>query len=55
MTGIVAATHAAGNMMVKDLATLILWVFIPFNLLKGIVISVIVGLIYKKLSPLLHR
>ncbi|HPX93690.1 MAG TPA: ECF transporter S component [Bacillota bacterium] len=55
MEGIVAATHAAGNTLVTGLPSLILWVFIPFNLMKGIVVSVIVGLIYKKLSPLLHR
>lgn len=55
MEGIVAATHAAGNTMVTGLPSLILWVFIPFNLMKGLVVSVIVGLIYKKLSPLLHR
>lgn len=55
MEGIIAATKAAGNHMVSDLKSLILWVFIPFNILKGLVVSVIVTLIYKKLSPLLHR
>jgi len=55
MEGIVAAVHAAGNTMVNDLSSLILWVFVPFNLFKGAVISLIVGLIYKRLSPLLHR
>lgn len=55
MEAIVAATHAAGNTMVSGLPSLILWVFVPFNLLKGLVISLIVALIYKKLSPLLHR
>jgi len=55
MDGIVAATQAAGNTMVNDLSSLIWWVFVPFNIFKGLVVSVIVGLIYKKLSPLLHR
>lgn len=55
MEGIIAATHAAGNRMVFDLKSLILWVFVPFNLFKGLVVSAIVTLIYKKLSPLLHR
>ncbi len=55
MEGIIAATKAAGNHMVSDLGSLILWVFVPFNLFKGLVVSVIVTLIYKKLSPLLHR
>ena len=26
----------------------------PFNLLKGVVLSLITGIIYKPLSPLLH-
>ncbi len=55
LEGIVAATKAAGNSLVTDLPSLILWVFVPFNLLKGTLISFIVGLIYKRLSPLLHR
>ena len=55
MDGIVAATRAAGNTMVSDLSSLIWWVFVPFNIFKGLVVSVIVGVIYKKLSPLLHR
>lgn len=55
MDGIVAATQAAGNTMVNDLSSLIWWVFVPFNIFKGLVVSVIVGLIYKKLSTLLHR
>ncbi len=33
---------------------LLLFVTAPFNLLKGIVISLITGLIYKPLSPILH-
>ena len=27
----------------------------PFNLLKGVVLSVVAGLIYKPLSPILHE
>ncbi len=55
MEAIVGMTQAAGNTLVTDLPTLILWVFVPFNIMKGVVVSLIVGLIYKKLSPLLHR
>jgi riboflavin transporter FmnP len=51
----VAATKAAGNSLVTDLPSLILWVFVPFNLFKGSLVSFIVSLIYKRLSPLLHR
>ena len=52
---IIGMSQAAGNTMVTDLRSLIVWVFVPFNLFKGIVISLIVGLIYKRVSPLLHR
>ena len=52
---IVEMTRMAGNTLVHDLPTRILWVFIPFNIFKGLVVSLIVRLIYKKLSPLLHR
>jgi riboflavin transporter FmnP len=55
METIINLTHKAGNLMVNDLKSLILWVFVPFNLFKGILISLIVGLVYKRVSPLLHR
>ncbi len=34
---------------------LLLLVTAPFNLLKGLVLSLVTGLIYKPLSPLLHK
>lgn len=40
---------------IRDLGTLILFGIVPFNLFKGIVISVLTLLIYKRVSPLLHR
>lgn len=52
---IYGASQAAGNHMVHDMGSLILWVFVPFNLFKGAVISLIVRVIYKPLSPILHR
>lgn len=55
MDAIKGAAHAAGNPFVNDMTTLIFYVFVPFNILKGLVISIIISLIYKKLSPLLHR
>jgi riboflavin transporter FmnP len=55
LPAIISATNAVGNTLVTDLKTLILYVFVPFNLFKGIVISTIVALIYKRFSPLLHR
>jgi len=55
LPAIIGATNAVGNTLVTDMKTLILFVFVPFNLFKGFVISIIVTLIYKRVSPLLHR
>jgi len=55
LEGIIGAAQGVGNTLVTDLRTLIIWVFIPFNLFKGIVVSLIVALIYKRVSPLLHK
>ena len=41
--------------IVKDMKSFILYATIPFNLLKGTVVSVTTMLIYKSLSPILHR
>lgn len=40
---------------ITDMKTLIIFAFVPFNLLKSVVISLIAAFIYKPLSPLLHR
>lgn len=55
LPAIIAATNAVGNKLVTNLETLILYVFVPFNLFKGFVISAIVAVVYKRVSPLLHR
>lgn len=44
---------AAANGAIVDMKTLILYAFVPFNILKGTVVSIIAGLFYKKLSPIL--
>ncbi len=54
MEAIVGMTQEAGNKLVTDLKTLILYVFVPFNLFKGFVVSLVVGLIYKRISRFLH-
>lgn len=43
------------NPYIVDLKTFILFSVVPFNLLKGIVVSAITLLIYKRISPILHR
>ena len=43
------------NSAIVDMKTLVLYAVVPFNIFKGIVVSAMVILIYKKLSPILHR
>jgi len=43
------------NSRIADIYTFILFATVPFNILKGFLSSLITILIYKKLSPLLHR
>ncbi len=46
---------AAVNSLVVDMKTLIIFGVVPFNLIKGILISIVTLLIYKRISPILHR
>lgn len=43
------------NSRVVDLKTLVIWVFIPFNLLKTVVISFITFWIYKPISKIINK
>ncbi len=45
----------AVNESITDLKTLILFAVVPFNLLKGLICSVVTLVIYKPLSPLLKK
>ncbi len=49
---VAAAGTVNGN--VTDLRTLIVFAVLPFNLLKGLICTLITFLIYKKVSPILH-
>ena len=42
------------NKGITSLPTLILYAVAPFNLLKGVVVSVLTFLLYKRISPLMH-
>lgn len=42
------------NSFVVDYKTLILYAVVPFNILKGSIVSIATLLIYKKVSPILH-
>ena len=44
---------SAGNGLVADYTTLLLFSIVPFNLLKGLAASVVAVLVYKRLSPVL--
>ena len=43
----------AVNPAITNITTLVLFAVVPFNLLKGVLVSIIVLLIYKKISPIL--
>lgn len=43
------------NSSITDLKTLILFATVPFNVVKGILSSVITILVYKRVSPILHK
>lgn len=45
----------AVNSSIDSLWTLILFATVPFNLLKGIITSLATVLIYKRVSPILHK
>ena len=55
MDKIIGITNGVGNTLVHDMFTFLLWVIVPFNLIKGLLTSLIIGLIYKRVSPLLHN
>ena len=44
---------SAVNANITDLLTFVMFAVVPFNLLKGVLVSIIVLLIYKKISPIL--
>ena len=46
---------ASANPLVKDKLSLLLAVFVPFNLFKGIVVSVITFFVYKPISRLINK
>jgi riboflavin transporter len=46
------AMGTAVNPAIKNMTTFVLFSLVPFNLLKGVLVSLIVFLIYKKISPI---
>ncbi len=43
------------NSAITSVTTLVLFAVVPFNLLKGVLVSAITFVLYKRVSPLLHR
>ena len=43
------------NSRITNVSTLVFYAVVPFNLLKGVVVSLLTFLLYKRISPLLHR
>ena len=43
------------NAAIVDVPTLVLFAVVPFNLLKGVIVSLLTFLLYKRISPLLHK
>jgi len=43
------------NPRITSVSTLVLFAVVPFNLLKGVIDSLLTMLLYKRISPLLHK
>ena len=43
------------NAHITSVSTLVLFAVVPFNLLKGVLVSTLTFLLYKRISPLLHK
>ncbi len=43
------------NSHITSVSTLVLFAVVPFNLVKGVVVSAITFLLYKRISPILHK
>lgn len=51
----ILAWCASVNNHITDMRSLILTGILPFNIIKVIIVSIVTVLIYKRISPLLHR
>ncbi|MBV1817376.1 ECF transporter S component [Anaerosalibacter bizertensis] len=51
----IVAMGSAVNKYVVDFKSLIIYAVVPFNILKGVIVTSITFLLYKKVSPILHK
>ena len=52
---VIVSMGTAVNSAITSVSTLVLFAVVPFNLLKGTVVSLLTFLLYKRISPILHR
>ena len=43
------------NSAINSVSTLVLFAVVPFNLIKGAIVTLLTMLLYKRISPLLHK
>lgn len=51
----IVSMGTAVNASITDAVTLVLFAVVPFNLLKGVVVSALTFVLYKRISPILHK
>jgi len=54
-TEAIVGMSAAVNPMITDKTSLVLWAFLPFNILKGLIIGFITFWVYKPISKLINN
>ena len=52
---VIVGMGTAVNGAINSVSTLVLFAVVPFNLLKGVVVSLLTFLLYKRISPILHK
>ena len=50
----IVAMGTSVNKHITSLSTLVLYAVVPFNLLKGVIVSILTFLLYKRISPIMH-
>lgn len=52
---VIVSMGTAVNGAIDSVGTLVLFAVVPFNLVKGVAVSALTFLLYKRISPLLHK
>lgn len=51
----IIAMSAKANPAIKDMGSLILYAIVPFNIIKGLVLSILTLAVYKRISRIIHQ